>query len=89
MTYINIGLESADQETLDRIGKPITENQVQEAFWRSQDINDRYSSIEITANFIMDENLPDNHYKKILESDQRTTDPCKTQRIYLFFSFDL
>lgn len=67
MTYINIGLESADQKTLDKIGKPLTEKLVQEAFWRSQDINDRFPSIEITANFIMDENLPDNHYKKILE----------------------
>ncbi len=66
MTYINIGLESADQQTLDRIGKPLTERLVQEAFWRSQAINDRYSFVEITANFIMDENLPDSHYKKIL-----------------------
>ena len=66
MSYINIGLESADQQTLDRIGKPLTEKLVQEAFWRSQDINDRFSSVEITANFIMDENLPEDHYKKIL-----------------------
>lgn len=66
MTYINIGLESADQETLDRIGKPISEQQVEEAFDRSQELNDRYSSIEITANFIMDEGLPENHYRKIL-----------------------
>ena len=65
-TYINIGLESADQETLDKIGKPITEELVQEAFTRSQEINDHYSSIEITSNFLMDEDLPDNHYKKIL-----------------------
>lgn len=67
MTYINIGLESADQETLDRIGKPVSEADVREAFWRSQEINDRFSSIEITANFIMDENLPENHYIKILD----------------------
>ncbi len=66
MTYINIGLESADQQTLDRIGKPLTEKLVQEAFRRSQAINNRFPSVEITANFIMDENLPDNHYKKIL-----------------------
>lgn len=66
-TYINIGLESADQETLNIIGKPITEKMVQEAFNRSQDINDRFPSIEITSNFIMDENLPENHYIKILK----------------------
>jgi len=67
MIYINIGLESADQETLDKIGKPISESKVEEAFHRSQAINDRFSSVEITANFIMDESLPDNHYIKILK----------------------
>jgi hypothetical protein len=67
MVYINIGLESADQETLDMIGKPISAGQVCEAFARIQDINRRFSTIEVTANFIMDENLPDNHYPKILK----------------------
>ena len=45
-TYINIGLESADQETLTHIGKPITVRQVHDAFARMQEINDRYSEIE-------------------------------------------
>lgn len=67
MYYINIGLESADQETLDRIGKPITAGLVQEAFTRMGEINDRYRRIEITANFIMDQELPANHYPAILE----------------------
>ncbi len=67
MFYINIGLESADQETLDRIGKPISATMVEEAFTRMQEINDRYGNIEITANFIMDENLPANHYPAILK----------------------
>ncbi len=67
MTSINIGLESADQETLDRLGKPISTRLVREAFSRMQELNDRYASLEITANFIMDENLPENHYPAILE----------------------
>jgi hypothetical protein len=67
MYYINIGLESADQETLDKLGKPISSKLVQEAFARMQVINDRYRSIEVTANFIMDEGLPANHYPAILE----------------------
>ncbi len=67
MYYINIGLESADQETLDKLGKPISAGLVEEAFARMQDINDRYGSIEVTANFIMDEDLPANHYPAILE----------------------
>jgi len=64
--YINIGLESADQETLDQLGKPISELIVNEAFNRAQDINDKFTTIEITANFIMDEDLPENHYTKIV-----------------------
>ena len=67
LIYINIGLESADQETLDQIGKPISARQVREAFARIQDINTRYISIEISANFLMDDTLPKNHYPRIIE----------------------
>lgn len=65
--YINIGLESADQATLDLLGKPITSKMVHEAFRRIQDINDRYRSIEITANFVIDDDLPENHLPAFLE----------------------
>ena len=65
--YINIGLESCDQETLERIGKPLKARQVKDAFYLIQDINERFSSLEITANFIFDENLPENHYISMLE----------------------
>jgi radical SAM superfamily enzyme YgiQ (UPF0313 family) len=64
--YINIGLESADQATLDRLGKPVTSAMVAEAFTRMQDINDRFDNIEITANFIMDDGLPENHLPAFL-----------------------
>jgi hypothetical protein len=65
-TYINIGLESADQETLDKLGKPITVAQVEQAFEAIQAINRRYPNIEITCNFIMDESLPKGHYPSFL-----------------------
>ncbi len=65
-TYINIGLESADQETLDKLGKPITVAKVEEAFETIQAINHRYPNIEITCNFIMDESLPKGHYPSFL-----------------------
>jgi hypothetical protein len=65
--FINIGLESGDQETLDRLGKPVTVAKVAEAFARMQDINDRYLKIEVTANFIMDEGLPANHIPSFLK----------------------
>jgi len=63
---INIGMESADQETLDKLGKPLTEKLVIEAFQRVQEINDKYPNIEITSNFIMDSNLPNGHYPKTM-----------------------
>jgi len=64
--YINIGLESADQATLDRLGKPVTAAMITEAFARMQDINDRFVNIETTANFIMDDGLPENHIPAFL-----------------------
>ncbi len=65
--YINIGLESADQNTLDQLGKPLTARQVREAFRRIQDLNDRYSRTEITANFVLDDDLPEAHLPAFLE----------------------
>lgn len=65
--YINIGLESADQETLRHIGKPVVASDVIKAFRRMQEINNRYPSVELTGNFIMDEDLPPAHYTSILE----------------------
>lgn len=53
--YINIGLESADQEALDKLGKPVAAARVVEAFHRMQEINGRFDRIELTANFVMDE----------------------------------
>lgn len=65
--YINIGLESYDQATLDLLGKPITSDQVAEAFARIQDINDQFTRTEITANFVLDEELPETHIPAFLE----------------------
>lgn len=66
-TYINIGLESANQATLDRLGKPITAGQVRECFFESQKINAQFDKIEITLNFIMDDHLPEGHYPAFLD----------------------
>jgi radical SAM superfamily enzyme YgiQ (UPF0313 family) len=65
--FINIGLESADQETLDRLGKPLTTKKIIAAFAKIQRINDCSLNIEVTANFIMDEYLPKNHYPAFLK----------------------
>ena len=61
LTYINIGLESADQETLAFLQKPLTPQYVDEAFEKMLDINNRFSKIEITANFVFGNDLPKGH----------------------------
>jgi len=65
-TYINIGIESADQETLDTLGKPLSSKESIEAFDRIQRVNDSYTTIQITANFVIDDSLNKNHYASML-----------------------
>ena len=60
-TFINIGLESADPKTLMAIRKSITAKMVEEAFSRMLDINRRYDKIEISANFLFGDDLPQGH----------------------------
>ena len=64
-TYVNIGLESGDQATLDELGKPVRAEEVEEAFRRMLDINQRYERVEISANFVVDPDLPRTHWKKL------------------------
>ena len=65
--FINIGLESADQATLDLLGKPLKAEEVAAAFRLMQSINERYRSVEITANFVTDPDLPESHYRTMIE----------------------
>jgi len=65
-TYINIGLESADQNTLDFLKKPVTAQKVRRAFFKMIDINRKFEHLEITANFILSPDLPPRHYESIL-----------------------
>jgi hypothetical protein len=64
-TYINIGLESADKSTLALIGKPLSEVKVREAFLTMLDMNASYENIEVTANFVIGEGLPEDHYQSM------------------------
>jgi Radical SAM superfamily len=64
-TYINIGLESVDESTLKMIGKPLVESKVREAFNSMIDINAAYKNIEVTANFVIGEGLPAEHYHSL------------------------
>jgi hypothetical protein len=74
-TYINIGLESVDRATLKIIGKPLSESRVREGFEKMLETNATYKNIEITANFIIGDGLPANHYgslKKLLQNTPLT-----------------
>jgi radical SAM superfamily enzyme YgiQ (UPF0313 family) len=64
-TYVNIGLESADQATLDQLGKPVRAREVEEAFRRMLDINERYEPVEVSANFVVDPELPRAHWSEL------------------------
>jgi len=66
LKYINIGLESAHQPTLDRLRKPIPVAEVTAAFDRMLEINDASRSIEITANFVTGPDLDQAHYDTML-----------------------
>lgn len=66
MTYINIGLESADQETINYISKNITADNVERAFAKILKINAMYNNVELTSNFLFSDEMPPNHYPSIL-----------------------
>jgi len=83
-TYINLGLESADQATLDHLGKPISAKDVSACFKRMQRINETYSNIEVTANFILGENLPSEHYEAFLKLVRDGLDHPKTKGTVYF-----
>ncbi len=70
-TYINIGLESADEKTLDLIGKPVTIRDIHEAFSRMEAVNRTYGNLEITANFLYGESLPETHMPSSLALIQK------------------
>jgi hypothetical protein len=65
--FINIGLESADQATLDMLEKPVRAADVEAAFDRAQQINRRYRTIEVSLNFVTDPDLSKAHYDALLD----------------------
>jgi len=66
-TYLNLGLESVDPETLAVLKKPITSEKVKDAFTRMIDINKKYARVEVSVNFILGEGLPPGHLPSLLE----------------------
>lgn len=66
-TFVNIGFESFDSRTLSMLGKPVSAEKMLRAFERMLEINKRYPRIEITANLVIGDGLPDSHYRAFKE----------------------
>ena len=66
-TYINLGLESVDTPTLALIKKPLDAARVREAFQKMLYINGRYDNIQVTANFLLSDRLPEKHNRALME----------------------
>ncbi|MBU0516726.1 MAG: radical SAM protein [Proteobacteria bacterium] len=66
-TYVNIGLESVDPATLAGIKKPLDVPRVLSAFQKILEINRDYPNIEITANFLLGEDLSADHNQSVAE----------------------
>jgi len=83
-TLINIGLESADQQILDCLGKPVQATAVAEAFSRAVEINRRFHRIEVTVNFVWGPDLPPRHTESMLALIRSELDrPCAKGTVYL------
>jgi len=64
-TSINVGMESFDQETLDRLGKPLQAEKVHEAFRKMQAVNRCWPNIAVSCNFVLGGDLPSRHLEAI------------------------
>ena len=60
-TYVNLGLESFDDATLEFLKKPVSSHDMLKAFSRMLEINKSYEHIEVTANFLLGGELPLSH----------------------------
>jgi hypothetical protein len=64
--YVNIGLESFDDETLQFLKKPVNPALMLEAFKGMLAVNKKYENIEVTANFLLGEGLPGSHFPTLV-----------------------
>ncbi|MDR3557549.1 MAG: hypothetical protein P4L55_22555 [Syntrophobacteraceae bacterium] len=82
-TYINVGLESADRDTLRGLKKGITAEGVENAYAKIVDVNKRYERIEITSNFVFGPGLPGGHIESVLNLiAKHFPHPCHKGTVY-------
>lgn len=78
-TFVNVGLESADPETLGALGKPLDARDVEAAFERMLRINRTRRRVQVTANFVLGERLPAGHVPALLDLCRRHLDGLDTR----------
>ncbi len=66
-TFINLGLESFDDPTLKRLGKPIDRTMVTQSLERMVHLNETLSQVEITANFLLGTTFTEAHHQSLVE----------------------
>ena len=66
-TYVNLGLESFDKVTLEFLKKPLGPQDMLRAFKRMLEINKSFEYIEITANFLLGDDMPPGHIPSLLK----------------------
>ncbi len=64
-TFLNIGLESVDEKTLNLLKKPTDVDKVKASFRKMLDINRDFVNVETTANFIVGDQLSPGHNRAL------------------------
>ena len=83
-TYINLGLESVHPATLAQIKKPLDPAKVRRAFQKMLHINQHYDNIQVTANFLLGDQLPREHTRSLMELLQEVPDSASRKgAVYL------
>ena len=63
--YLNLGLESFDQQSLEILGKPITSSEVFQAFTKGLELAENAAKLHISFNFVLGQNLPAQHIRDL------------------------
>jgi len=66
-TYVNLGLESLDDSTLELLRKPVIPGDMATAFTWMLKINNSYEHIEVTANFLLSDMFPAGHISSLFK----------------------
>ena len=62
-TYVNLGLESFDADTLRFLKKPVAPEVMRRGFAGMLHVNRNFENIEVSANFVLGDDLPGKHIR--------------------------